>query len=313
MIGIEYLDFQHSDHDMDAWEILKQSENEKVKNDEYCEFFISSNRFGRIFTQTDRQPIDCCSQVIENFIDKKANIIDMVDYLFFVKNPYGMIQGENINIPFYLLSKYGFKSVIINMFQECATTTQAMELSKSLIAAGQARKTMILSVSHLGSEHAHRYIETSIMGDGVGLMVIGEDSPCMVIDDFHSKADGSFSKGALENQNRYSPLTAIKNCSEVLSTLMQRCGNPVSKLALQNVSYTNAIMVSKYIDCKEEMLFLDNMSLGGHLADVDTIRNLYDLNNQQILASGDYALISSIGNMRPGLDNICNAVLLRMM
>ena len=310
-MNIEYLDFYMSQNTISAIDVLKKSNNEKIKNDDYCKFFIDTNRFGEISIENNLSEIEVLMRIFSKLVDS----IDLssVDFFFFCKNPYGQTQG-NINIPFLLHKKFAMSATIVNIFQECSTTIQAMEFAMGLISNGTARKVLIVSLSHIGNYNEQRYIETSILGDGIGVMLLGNGKPCYKVLDFASAADGQYSLSIYEGKENHDPILALKNCAIVVSELSKKAGKSMEEIAMmipQNVSYTNIHLVSKYLKLPLNRFYCGNLSCGGHMADVDTIRNLYSTYTQDTLKPSEYLICYAIGNMRPGFDTISNAVLLQ--
>ncbi|ADL52819.1 hypothetical protein [Clostridium cellulovorans] len=314
MFGISYLDFYQPNEKEDTFSILKKSKNEKTENDEYCKFFINQNKIYDVYVERQRNVIEIVDGLFEKFLAKNSDMLESIDYLFFCRNPYGMMY-DGINIPYYCIEKYNMTSArVINIFQECSTTLQTFEFAKALFESKQARRIMILSLNILDDEIDERFIETSILGDGAGLMVLDCKDLKYEIIDCISKSYGLYSHGISENR-KYSPVETIKRSAEQLKDFIndnEELKDKIQLIVPQNLSYSNAHLLSKFAALDINKFYLENLECGGHLADVDTVRNLNDILTKEY-CKDMYLITYSIGNMRPGMDFVFNVALLRVI
>lgn len=311
LVGISYMDFYSPSNYKDAYSVMKASKNEKAENDEYCNLFIKQNKLDKIFIEDNKSELEIVDYLLEKIKLNQPDLLEKIDYLYFCKNPNGMVCGD-IHIPYYITQKYNMKSAtVINMFQECATSLQAIEFSKALIENKMARSTMIVTISMLKNEE-DRFIETAVLGDGAGIMVISSDNCIYSIEDTISVADGQYSLNRYQNLN-YNPMETIRKCGTYLNQFIDNTNNRSSNLKYilpQNLSYSNINLVAAYTRMDIERFFIDNLNMGGHLADVDTVRSLLDIQNKE-LKSGDILLAYAIGNIRPGMDFVFNAMFVK--
>lgn len=315
MIGIEYMDFCEASDKEDAYEVLKQSKNANAQNDEYCQFFIKQNKLETISIEKEKNSIDILHILFERLLEKKSVDLEKIDYLFFCKNPYGLTEGE-VHLPYYLIEKYKMSNAtVINMFQECSTTMQAIEFADSLVKTKKARKVMVVTLCLSDGENYERFIETSILGDGAGILVFGDEAALYELEAYKSMACGRYSYQLCQNE-RYSPMETFQRVAACMKEFLQEqqlTEENLSYVVPQNLSYSNIHLLAKYMDFDIGKFFSRNLAQCGHLADVDTIRNLIDIFKDQTVGNDDKILIYSIGNIRPGMDFVFNVMLLKKM
>lgn len=315
MTGIEYMDFYQASDTEDAYKVLKESKNAKVQNDDYCQFFIQQNKLKSIFIEKEKNSIDILHILFKKLIECGKVNLDEIDYLFFCRNPYGLMEGE-VHLPYYLIEKYKMNNAtVINMFQECSTTMQAFELADSLIKTKKARKIMVVTLCLTDGDDYERFIETSILGDGAGILVFGDNAALYELTSYKSMACGKYSFQVYQNE-KYSPMETIKITSQYMKEFIETeklTQNDIGYIVPQNLSYSNIHLMSKFIEFDISKFFLKNLEHGGHLADVDTVRNLLDIQKDESLETGSNILMYSVGNIRPGMDFVFNMMLLKKL
>ena len=143
-------------------------------------------------------------------------------------------------------------------------------------------------------------MQTTIVGDALGIVVISKDESDIELIDVNSKSSGIISYNILNNVNQeIDVITVIKKGVETVKELLERNKISILKIAAfipQNINYniyTN--IYAKFLGIPKERMFLENIPKGGHLGDIDIIRNLKDFKEKNILKKGDYIVLYGLG------------------
>jgi 3-oxoacyl-[acyl-carrier-protein] synthase III len=313
MAGVVYSDYYLPKNVYNAFEILKMSNNENVNNNEYCEFFLSQSKLKNICIENEKSEIEIFEMLLDNFFLNDLKPKD-ISYIIFTKNPYSLMEG-NVCIPYYLRARFEMNSAtVIGMFQECATTLQAMQISCALIDSGRANNVMILSMCHV-TNMEERFIGTSIVGDGAGVMVIGKQGiKCEIIAE-KSTSDGRYSLYEHnKNKQKVNNMDTVKKGVELITDLLKTNGftaKDIKMIIPQNLNFHGYYVYVKLLGIPMENMFLKNIPMGGHLADVDTIRNYTDVIREGEIMKDNLFVLYATGAIRPGFDTVYNTVLLK--
>ncbi len=291
--------------------------------EEYSEAFIKQNKVEYVGIENRFNLVEIFSDMLTKLFENTNIDRNQIKYIFYTKSyaAYyalygdGKYYGKNrdkscINIPYYLTEKFQLRNTcIITNEGKCSSVTQAMDLG-AMCCDRKKGYSLILTPSI--SERSTRYTNIGLIGDGAGLMLLGgneEESDFEIIDSF-LKTNGELSCSIFNSRDNLACLQdSISNVvpvhanyetmfrSEVLDSHGINSEDIKAVITL-NLKY----LVDKYNKLYPSKAYADNLPYGGHISDVDIIRNFKDFSRNSKLNPGDYFLLSAYGTDFTGLE-----------
>jgi hypothetical protein len=192
---------------------------------------------------------------------------------------------ECINVPYYLQQKMDMANAIVfNVEQECTGSFTAVTIAKLLVEHGGAGKVLILSSNYFEPTEKRLMGGSVFIGDGQGLMLISGGSGLFEIIDDAGKTDGRIDSvnSFLEPENQQK---VIDVGSSLVQELLRKHGLSFDDVAVLVPLNTTTFVwrpYTKQLGISMKKVFTENMrGKGGHLGDVDLIRNLKDISSKQ--------------------------------
>jgi 3-oxoacyl-[acyl-carrier-protein] synthase III len=207
-----------------------------------------------------------------------------------VGDPWSLHSDEEcVNVPYFLQQKMEMSNAIVfNVEQECTGSFTAINLAKLLVEHGGAGKVLILSSNYFERTQKRLMGGSVFVGDGQGLMLISGASGPLEIIDLVGKTDGTIdsinSFMDPKNQQRI-----VDVGSSLIHQLLRKHGlsfDDVPFLVPLNTTPFVWQSYAKQLGISMKKLFFENMGKGGHLGDVDLIRNLRDISSKQEFPNG---------------------------
>ena len=293
MAGILYSDYHLPGHFVSAAEILRSS---TTKDEASIQDFIRSSGLNQIAIETALDEIEIYKNLIKRMIDngygehlaKTSHII----YINAYKN-----NEARISLPHLLQKMFSLEqAAIITLDMNCGATIQAFDLADAMVKAGRGRTVMILSTI-LGCPD--RFFEQTIIGDGAGIALYGEDDTACAFMDFYSVSEGRFSYNLYSNAEfEFNKFDIFWRGCQVIRHLLDKHGLQFEQIKMilpLSINYYNYTLIAEQLKIPSSKFFLDNIPRGGHLGDVDTIRNFTDFYRQGSYGDGDYILMYALG------------------
>jgi 3-oxoacyl-[acyl-carrier-protein] synthase-3 len=203
---------------------------------------------------------------------------------------------ECVNVPYFLQQQMEMANAIVfNVEQECTGSFTAINIAKLLVEHGGAGKVLILSSNYFECTQKRLMGGSVFVGDGQGLMLISSETGPLEIIGGAGKTDGTIdsinSFMDPKNQQRI-----VDVGSSLIRDLLQTHG-----LSFDDVSFLVPLNTSpllwqgyvKRLGISVKKMFFENMGKGGHLGDVDLIRNLKDISSKQDFPNG-YLLVYGV-------------------
>ena len=196
---------------------------------------------------------------------------------------------ESVNVPYFLQQKMEMaNAVVFNVEQECTGSFTAINIAKLLVEHGGAIKVLILSSNYFECTQKRLMGGCVFVGDGQGLMLIsGGPGPLEIIDGV-GKTDGRIdsinSFMDAKNQQRI-----LDVGSSLIHELLRKHGLSFDDVPILVPLNTTPIVWQAYakrLGISLKKVFFENMGKGGHLGDVDLIRNLRDISSKQEFPNG---------------------------
>lgn len=237
--------------------------------------------------------------LVEQFLEETG--INPEDVMFIsYTNPAVLLSRDGINIPYLIKEQYKMRNASVFVLdQDCASTVYTSGLLSYYLDKHQGKYALILSANIVNSL-AERYVGFTAVGDACGIMALGSKPAEFYIVDFNARSNGEYSYFEyLGKTNRLSGINLIKHAVRTIHELVERNNIQIPEIAClipPSTSISHYSLFSQILDMSVEKIFLDNVSKGGHLGDVDTIRNLHDCNNANRLRSGDFVLLHASGS-----------------
>lgn len=314
MAGIVYSDYYMPESCRDAIEILKYSSRQEVKDEEFCDYFISQSRLKNICIEKELNEVEIFDRLIDKFFISKDIKPEEISHIIYITFPGELIKKE-ICTPYLLQTKYNLSTAtVMTMYQDCATVIQSIQIAEALIDSGNAKNIMILSICQ---EHKieNRFIGTTIVGDGAGIMVVGSrDFECEILK-IKSVANGRFSYNLYNHINEEIwTMDLLKRGAGLILELLKESNidiSAVQSIIMQNLNHSGYYAYSKFLNVSLNKLYLQNIPNGGHLAAADTIRNYSDVLREDKVCKDGYFLLYAAGTVGAGMDFTINAALLR--
>lgn len=205
-----------------------------------------------------------------------------------VGDPWALHSDEVcINVPYFVQQKMDMANAIVfNVEQECTGSFTAIQIAKLLVEHGGANnKVLILSSNYFELTQKRLMGGSVFIGDGQGLMLISAESGLLEIIDSVGKTDGRIDSvnSFLEPENQQ---RVIDVGSSLINELLRKHGlsfNDIAALVPLNTTTFVWRPYTKQLGISMKKVFVENMRTGkgGHLGDVDLVRNLKDVSSKQ--------------------------------
>jgi hypothetical protein len=189
-------------------------------------------------------------------------------------------DDECVNIPYFLQQRTGMNgAVVFNVEQECTGSFTALNIATLLVQQGEAKNILILSSNFFGMTPKRLMGGAVFIGDGQGLMLIGRGPGIFQIRD-----SVGFTDGRINSVNSFLDPDKQQRVVDVGAKIMQDLLHR-NRLSVEDVSFVVPLNTSQFpwvkytrsLGIPIKKVFLDNMGKGGHIGDVDLVRNLRDL------------------------------------
>jgi 3-oxoacyl-[acyl-carrier-protein] synthase III len=208
--------------------------------------------------------------------------------------------SPGVHVPYLLQGKFLMKNALVfNVDLGCVGTFLAMDLARGLLE-NRGKYVVILS-SCFSPDLASRYDDYTMAGDGVGVLVLTREETIFDITDIDFLSDGKYSYEKSRGVDRgVDMLNVLKTGADFVRRFLARNGTTPSEIAkvipqsIHRQVYER--MYAKMFGIKPEKFFLENIPKGGHLGDIDIIRNLKDFCDENPLPAKSKVLLYGIGS-----------------
>jgi len=207
-----------------------------------------------------------------------------------VGDPWSLHSDEEcVNVPYFLQQKMEMANAIVfNVEQECTGSFTAINVAKLLVEHGGADKVLILSSNYFECTQKRLMGGSVFVGDGQGLLLISSEPGPLEIIDGAGKTDGTIdsinSFMDPKNQQRI-----VEVGTALIHELLQKHGLTFEDVPFLVPLNTTPVVwqgYAKRLGISVRKVFFENMGKGGHLGDVDLIRNLKDISSKQDFPNG---------------------------
>lgn len=326
MAKLMYADYYLPNHTVSVLEYLKSQDIVIPKiyksKEEYSKAYVKRTKLEFFYEEKERDLIEIFTDMLTRLFE--INKIDptKIRYVFYTKSyrSYYSYHGDgeyhgrdmgggSVNIPYYLTGRFGLEEacVIVND-GKCASVLQALELS-AMCCDKKGGYGLILTPSF--SKSNNRYRDTTLFGDGVGIMLVGDDrnSGYEIIDSL-LKTDGMMSWQLYDNyikecqgygEKSKKPLPLLKFEDVFEHEVLNR--NGLTNDAVKGVITLNIkVLIDRYSKVYPGRVYQENVPYGGHISDVDLIRNFKDFTSKAPVEKGEHMLLISCGADTTGME-----------
>jgi len=259
----------------------------------------------KIYIEDRKNEAKLFGQMLEEYFAGGEVLPEEIDFIIYTRgnslaagNPWSMTDKECINVPYFLQREFKMSNAqVFNVEQVCTGTLVAARIAFSLIGEGSARRVLLLSGNFFRKPENRLMGGLGLVSDGLGIMEISAADSGLALIDFVGATDGSitmvkdFRKGTI-------PATIVNVGSDLLKTLVRKNGLTLKDISLiipQNISGSGWNFYCQVLDFPRERVFLETFSDGGHMGDVDIVRNLTEVRRKGLLPRQGYAIVYGLG------------------
>jgi 3-oxoacyl-[acyl-carrier-protein] synthase-3 len=307
---INYTDYCIPEGHLSVTEYVKMLSDSFLTNiaiarDDLTDILKNSIGIRKIYVEDRQKEAEIYCTMLEKYFSKTNTPPDKIDFIIYARgdsvahgNPWSMVDENCINVPYFLQNEFKMsKAQIFNVEQVCAGTVVGARIASSFIGDGAARKVLLFSSNFFKDPENRLMGGLGLVSDAAAMMEISVGSPGLALLDFAGVTDGSitmvkdFKRGTI-------PATVVNIGSELIASLVKKNNLTLKDIAMiipQNISKSGWNFYCQVLDFPLEKVFLDNFDDGGHMGDVDIIRNLTEVGKRKLLKPQDFAVIYGIG------------------
>lgn len=286
--SIEYLDYYIPEKSVSIEDIIRFNEesDEAIKSVGWKEFatsFKQRSGLDKISVFSGREDL---LQGLENMIVNMFKVTgispEKVKYLVFGNDTF--LNGK-VSIAHYIQAKYNFfKAIILPLYLVCVSTVTALGLSEKLLLDKEEEYMLIISNGERNNLK-NRYVGFTILGDGVSLVLVKNDYGKININSWRGIDNGRASLEYVKGKGEIRNVSAIQK--HLITNGVKFIQDSMRKFKIDYPQIHKIIQVNtnrqvwekvypQLLDTREDIFYLDNLSYGGHINDVDYVRNLKD-------------------------------------
>lgn len=227
---------------------------------------------------------------------------------------YKYSQEGSLSIPHIVKEQCSLiNASIMFLDQICASTVYSIDILKEFLVANPRKYALVISLNSMLPDERIRNF--TIAGDGMGIMLLGSNNVKFEILDALSSSFGRYSYMQYKMDNReITDLSIAKHATKFISKIIKRNDLSVDNIDCIIPQSTNLMQLkifSKLLRVPMDKFFVDNMSHGGHIGDVDSIRNLTDYYAQRVCEQEKLLFYSS--GLYPSNDICFSEILLERL
>lgn len=314
---INYMDYYIPTDQMESEYIIRNTSVEKksqIKNLDKCiSKFKDETHIEKVSYFKDSRAF---SRKVYELVERmlKTTQIDPENISYILCGNQHLFHMDGVSIVQSL--KYDFKfsnSMILPIMQPCAAALCGLNIANKLL---EDDKYILILSGCCWKNIEERYIDFSIRGDGISLVLLSRNKgPFRIIKsnvlNFNNAAFNV--DGTLKHDPSLSRFNLINKGSEFLLESLKVFDieiDDIAKIIQPNTGYyVFHELYSYYTKIRPEMFFYDNIPNGGHICDVDIVRNLMDYDQRESLDIGSQVMLYT-PDVEPTFDINYHSVLL---
>lgn len=337
MLGIVYTDYYVSEEMVGFNKILEENPNFNLPSSyssiqEYYETFKKESHLDQISIMPKNIIIKEFSELIEKCLERTNIHRDKVAGLAYTDPvPFNSIINNNISIPHYLIEKFKFTNANVGLVQQqCTGFILSMGLARGILRSDQY---LIILSAHCIEINGNKNFGYTLMGDGLGIAVLSNIPSKWEVIDFKMKTNGintyhlyhdeelkyqveirpgDFAPETITQEIEKKRTDVIKQGTDLVFDLLEDNGlkmDDLFKFIPQNVHYMSySFAYARRLKIDPQKIYLSNIAKGGHIGDVDLIRNLTSFEKEEQIPCNAKVVLYGLGTN--GLDMTYGTVLL---
>jgi 3-oxoacyl-[acyl-carrier-protein] synthase-3 len=271
-----------------------------------------------IYVEERKNEVNIFGEILERYFLKTRTNPGEIDFIIYTRgdsvaegNPWSMIDERCTNIPYFLQKEFKMGNAqVFNVEQVCSGTLVAARIAFSFIETGSARKILVLSSNFFQDPRNRLMGGLGLVSDSIAIMEISTADTGLEILDFAGVTDGNITM-VKDFRTGDIPAVMVNVGADLIKSLLKKNNltlNDIAMIIPQNISKSGWTFYCQVLEFPKERVFLDNFDDGGHMGDVDIIRNITEIRKRKLLKPRDFAVIYGIGT-----GTSWNALLVRAM
>lgn len=300
--GIRYLDYFIPDRWIGVEEILKlNKEHPSIKERDMEEVIRNFKETTHLQKISVFDEIESIHQIVEKMVHKMLSETgiepDKIKYI--VCGNLALMEG-NISTVHYVHQKFNMKNaVILPIIQPCVSSLIAMGLANKILGNTEEEYMLILSARKCPNLK-ERYVGFSIMGDGISLALVGNKESKITIENWKATNNGRISIEKVKGGGVFQNVSAMQkhimsNGTQFIGECLEQFHTSFDEIEIiLNVNTNYEVWHTIYpnlLGIDQDKFFTDNINFGGHLNDVDYIRNIKDYVTARKGGSSEYNIL----------------------
>jgi 3-oxoacyl-[acyl-carrier-protein] synthase III len=302
--GIRYSDYYLPSKFMDIKEFFQSLRNFSLPpgNDDfdiYCDSYFKKRKIKGVYIEEELTETQVFELLLNRFFDATKIDPKEVDILIYTKGV--PIHFNAVNIPYYMQKKFGLDNAMtFNIDQTCGASLMSLHIADSLIRTKQYNSALILSSCFIKNLES-RNVQITLISDGAGVLYLDNKPNKLYIKDYISRTTGSYHftiESFTKRENYRELMKYLQNGADTIKELLKRNRlelESVKIISPQNTNYMGWEIYTALLNIGLNKIFLDNISKGAHIGDVDTIRNITDIVKQKHIQPGELMIAYGIG------------------
>lgn len=321
--SIKYLDYFIPDNWIDVEEILKLNRGHpSIKSrdmQEVIQDFKENTHLQKISIFEESVPIYL---IVEKMVQKMLaeTRIDPVKIKYLVCGNLALMEDE-ISAVHYIHEKFNMKNaVILPIIQPCVSSLLAMGLVDKILGTREEEYMLILSARKCPNLK-ERYVGFSIMGDGISLALVENRESNITIENWKARNNGRISAEKVKGGGVFQNVPAVQkhimtNGIRFILDCVEQFHTSFDEIEMiLNVNTNYQVWHNIYPDLlgiNHDKFYTDNINLGGHLNDVDYIRNIKDYVARRKGGSEEYDILVYGADLVQSYDLGYNCIMLHV-
>jgi 3-oxoacyl-[acyl-carrier-protein] synthase-3 len=257
------------------------------------QLFLEQSGLVDILSKSEHPPREVFERLVSRAIESKELQPERLRYVLFSGS--AALFDEEICVPYYLLEHFGFHDArVLLLHQECTSTLQGLELARRLLASDPGQ-VLLLAIS--SGHDDNRFTGSSLLADGAGMLIADSEFGDVEVCEMASIYSGESSVDVIEGgAGKRHPMRTLKLGAQVIEKVLKLANLTIEDIAAvipQNINAFNTVLLSRLLKAPEDLMFRDNQCNGGHLLEVDTIRNVSDFLDRSHSVSRPFVIYGS--------------------
>lgn len=282
-----------------------QSVNANLSHEEVGAILRYSMGIEKVYVEDRSMEADLFSELLKKYFSISKTSPEEIDFVIYTRgdsvsvgDPWSLTDERCVNVPYFLQTQFKMVNAqIFNVEQECAGTFIAMRIASSFIESGAAKKILVLSRNFFENAEKRLMGGMIVVSDGVGIMEISLGTEGLALVDFAGRTEGAITMVKQLSSLELSAKVVETGC-EMINEMLTRNDLTIRDILVmipQNISKNSWTFYCEKLAYPKERVFLENIKNGGHMGDVDIIRNITSVLSKKLLPSQSYALVYGLG------------------